>query len=512
MVAKTDVSPVADVLILGDELESIVCAIACAVLGLTVVLLRRSQHPWLGGLSTRGGLSYMDLTPEFCSPVFAKLIEEAGVQRVALHPERLHQVLQHYLTEFESRITVQSGILARPIHTETADSGRPQLQGIEDINTGAEFYAPYVLDTTPDASLIRQLPTIPHRLGLGGIFGESVALNTLGVSPVFRIRHLSVDALVALEASCRALPNMLALLEQHMPWLSPEQRQTLLKRPSFVGVDYIDILNPIIGVAYHAWRYPSDEVAYQEAPYWIDGGNVSILSDGTLGFNGLVGRLESIEAQCASSEAELPLPEGFRHELQQVEVFLREKTQNPLVTVLPPETLYIRQTAMVKTQQPLTAQQMYRGGCSLEQAVGSFSYWLDFRGIHAWQAYPNLHPLPKPVFRVGLQAHVFDAAQGYSTVGVLGRSSGYSPLSQGTCRIVQYNALVAEAMAATFATKPQALHQLDMPAVQVQLNRLATWATKPLSPIVEDASLPAIPAAFLEHPLLVNDAALARFE
>jgi hypothetical protein len=80
--------------------------------------------------------------------------------------------------------------------------------------------------------------------------------------------------------------------------------------------------------------------------------------------------------------------------------------------------------------------------------VGTFSYWLDFRGVHPWKAYPALHPLPKPVFNVGLSAHFPKQVQNLAFVG---RSSGFSPLSQGACRIVQYGCIVGEALAQALA-------------------------------------------------------------
>lgn len=506
----------ADVLILGDELESLVTAISCHALGLKVLILRQSYARQLGGLSTRGGLSYMDLTPTLLSPVFAKLIDEAGLKRVALEGETASGVLWHTLSEAGSGIQLMSGVQPVPIVQTPAHPENPHtLIGVQDATTGRNYTATTVIDSTPDACLIRQLPNICHGLGLGGLFGKEPYLDALGVTPVFRIANLSPEGLQAVEATCRALPHMLPLLERHLPWLTPAERRTLLKRPSYKGVDYLDILNPIIGVAYHAFRYGQDtSLAYQEAPYWIDGGNVSILNDGTLCFNGLVGRLSPIEAQLEASTTEAPLSVDWLDELAQVEAFLQTVSNNPLVKVLPPSQLYIRQTARVQTLAPLTAQQLYQGGCSEAEAVGSFSYWLDFRGIHPWQAYPDLHPLPKPVFRVGLKPHVFcPTLQGYGNVAVLGRSSGYSPLAQGACRIVQYNALVGEALAAACAvrqTQPSLpLAHIPIHAIREQQAQLSAWAGRPLSPILTEAEMPTVDPRLLAHPLLQADARFA---
>jgi hypothetical protein len=123
---------------------------------------------------------------------------------------------------------------------------------------------------------------------------------------------------------------------------------------------------------------------------------------------------------------------------------------------------------------------MIRGGVPEGEAIGTFSYWLDMRGINLWTYFPGEH-LPKPVFNVGLKQSLAPGGrQDLASLGIVSRSAGYSPLGQGAGRIVQHNAMVGEAMglAAALATQNRTTlrRQIleDMPAIQqAQASRYA---------------------------------------
>jgi hypothetical protein len=450
------------VIVLGDELESCLTALVLAWHGLSVVLLRESTG-MLGGLSTRGGLSYMDLTPEFIPPMMSSVLKEAGLKRVALHSETAAEVLARRLKAVG--VQVVSGASLKCL-TEQNEAGQFTIKGVQDERTKTIYHADFYIDSTPDATFARQAG-VPADLGLGGVFGTEENAPALGVSPVFRIRHLAVEALQKAEASLRQRADMPQLLEKHMPWLTSEERQTLIERPTYAPTesDYLDILNNIIGVAYHKWRY-GDTFAYQDAPFWIDGFNISRLLDGTLGFNGLITRMPLEEQVRCSEERWKPTP-AMQEEMQAFCRFLEELTQIHPLELISPEEVYIRQTFRLEALAPLTGRQLFQGGVHPSESIGTFSYWLDFRGIHPWQAYPDLHPMPKPCFNVGLNAH-FPKPEtvGLRNLAFIGRSSGFSPLAQGACRIVQYNAIVGEALAHHLAlTLPQ---QKNTSAIDVQ--------------------------------------------
>jgi len=441
----------ASVIIVGDELEACVSACVLGWHGVKVTLLRRSTG-LLGGLSTRGGLSYMDLTPEFIPPMMQVILNEAGLKRVALHAETADAVLKKRLAD--ANVSVVSGVKA---HAQIEGSS---ISGIQDAHTQHVYTADFYIDATPDATLARQAG-VPSMLGLGGVFGDDDAVTALGVSPVFRVAGLDYRILQTAEEGLRHRADMPDLLATHMPWLSEVERHALIERPTYApeASDYLDILNNVIGVAYHHWRYGDarPSIAYESAPFWVDGFNIARLNDGTLGFNGLITRMPLAEQVKASEEGLAPTALILAEMLAFVD-FLKEITQVNDLQLVPPEELYIRQSFLLEAVENLSGRDLFLGGVDESDSVGTFSYWLDFRGVHPWKAYPDLHPLPKPVFNVGLKPHF---PKRIHNLAFVGRSSGFSPLSQGACRIVQYGCLVGEALAHALALGfKQGLHPL----------------------------------------------------
>jgi hypothetical protein len=501
------------IVVLGDELESLLTAISIAqhTQKSTAVTVLRQSNGLLGGLSTRGGLSYMDLTPEFISPQLGAFLKKSGLKRVALHAETadamLHQLLKHHNIELFSGVGKLFPVLNQATHHLT---GVCTKLGEEFVTFPADF----IVDATPDLNFSRTCG-VPYIKGLGGVFGSTEPeLNTLGVSPVFRIDGITYEQLQAFEAILRADEKTPNLLKTLCPWMTEKQREDLLVRPTYAPAesDYVDVLNPIIGLHFHHWYY-GESVLYELAPFWIDGANVSRLSDGTLGFNGLIGRLPNLKAQLTASEEGLPVPPQFLGVLEDVEAFFKEVGGFVEVKILPPDELYIRQTVQCQAEQILSATDLFSGGVPAEEAVGTFSYWLDFRGVHPWLAYPDLHPLPKPVFNVGLATQFPKAgSQLPQNLAFISRAAGYSPLAQGACRIVQHNCLVGEALGIAIAESiAQEVHPKDIAPAVIRA-KLAHWATV----LGEPAPLPPSgkptwdeTGILQNHPLILADKALA---
>ena len=429
--------------VLGDELESCLFAVAAAKQGANVTLLRRSDA-CLGGLSTRGGLSYMDITPELLPPLFHHFLKAVGWKRVALNPEKAHETLLTWFDELKIKL------LSNVTYWESQTDSLGQLVKLK-TNQG-DVEADWWVDSTPDAQLARALG-VPYLAGLGGLCGAHPRVNSLGVSPVFRVSGLSRERLIEAEKAFREKTETSTLLEQVFPFYSETFREELLKRPIFSpeASDYIDLLNPGIGAAYHQWRYGSS-VPYEQAPFWMDGYNISRLADGSLGFNGLVAYEPEWATQVALSTEQVPIPSRYLEELKAVETFLQTFTLTPDLKVHPPKSLYVRQTLQLQARQNLTGFDLLSGGKAEATSIGSFSYWIDLRGLHPWLAYPDYHPLPKPVFNTSLAPNFPKANPAWSNLAFLGRAAGYSPLSQGACRIVQHNALIAEGLAIALTT------------------------------------------------------------
>lgn len=498
-------SPSYDVLVVGDEVESILTAVSAARAGASVVLARRSTSR-LGGLSVRGGLSYMDITPEYVNGLFQEFLERVGFVRVALNPDQANTTLWQMITE--AKIPVYSGV---NVSIELDAQGFPKhatFQGLtpkasnresaplfpEDLKTGTSSNnIPYadtnhtlaagaslqvrpkvVIDATPDADIARALG-IPYITGLGGILGDTQ--NFLGVSPVFRITGISVEDLQAFEASLRQQPDLPEKLRHALPYHPQALRDEYMTRPTFApeGMDYLDILNPVIGIDYHQWRH-GGAASYADAGIFIDGANISRLSDGSLGFNGLVAQAKALNLNfddllALSHGGEIPQP--LVAEMASFQQYLRERGGFAKAVIIPPEEMYVRQTVTLLAQENMTAQKAIEGGVSPEKAIGTFSYWLDLRGTLLWRHFPG-EELPKPIFNVGLEVALppFPTRQ---NIAFVSRSAGYSPIGQGTGRIVQHNALLGEGVgiAAALATQEKkSLHgsaTQDMPRIQAIL-------------------------------------------
>ena len=438
-----------DVLVFGDEVESVLTAVSAARTGVKVRLVRRSMG-FLGGLSTRGGLAYMDITPACKSPIFKEFTEGAGVKHVALEPQRAHDVLEALLVE--AGVTVHSGATYNARYENNRWLTSPYLQ------TGETISAQVLIDATPDADVARWMQ-VPFIRGLGGLLGPG--FEFLGVSPVFKLHNVGVEELRAFEAGLRAKPKTRDILESALPFHTEAQKNDFVTRPTYAPPDgdYLDILNPVIGVYYHLWRHNNDPSSYTQAFASIDGANIALLPDANTGkqvlaFNGLVFQMGYRFSDEACFEALLAyshgaaLPEYMQSEMRAFERFLKEEAGFSRAKVVPPEDLYVRQLLTMLAQKNLTAEDMIRGGVAPEKAIGTSSYWLDFRGIDLRRNYPELN-LPKPVFNVGLEQTLpllSEPTPKLENLAFVSRSAGYSPLGQGAGRIVQNNVMVGEAL------------------------------------------------------------------
>lgn len=489
-----------DVLVVGDEVESILTAVSAARAGIYVVLARRSEGR-LGGLSVRGGLSYMDITPEFICGLFGEFLKRTGLIRVALNPEQAHDALTLMLEE--AGILVISGVETQVSLDEQGFPAQAILMPIGDASGSERIILPgVVIDATPDGDVMRSLG-VPYILGLGGILGPDQ--NFLGVSPVFRLAGVEAKALQEFEASLRARSDIKQVLDAALPYHPAELRAEYVTRPTYSPplMDYLDILNPTIGIYYHVWRearkagrdWNTDAVelagSYADAEIFIDGFNTSRLCDRTLGMNGLVckasavteGSDEDVFDDLVAMSQGGPIPGVLTEEMQAFERWLREVGDFANAKVIPPEELYIRQTCTLLSRNNMTARMALQGGVPADYAIGTFSYWLDLRGTQLWRQYPGEH-LAKPVFHVGLDV-ALPLAPTLQNIAFVGRSAGYSPIGQGTGRIVQHNAMLGEGLgiAAALAVLGQStlesIAETAMPQIQAMLK--ARWGELKLS-------------------------------
>lgn len=521
-----------DLLIVGDEVESIITAVSAwrasreteQGFRLRIGLLRHNapktqqEGNWLGGLSTRGGLSYMDITPEYIPPLFGEFLTQANVTRVALCPHKAHQALSNLLSKTD--ITVLEGSVASVHKTpnsiwELSLSAPSEPSALPLKNT---LTTHQLIDSTPDADIAR-LAGVDYTKGLGHFMDSrhssrptpldgsdasdnsnnkttSTALesfpNTLGVSAVFTLHGLLRHDLIHIEQTLRQRPESKSLLQQALPYKTHDEIEELLNRPVFSPdeMDYVDILNPLIGIHFHVWQGHS-ATSYLDAPVHIDGFNTSRLPEHNpslkkdfpecFGMNGVVMHLPDIQAQHRLSQGKSQIPEPLTQTIQTFQAFLLEHGAPSTTSISMPQQAYVRQTFNIHSQRRVSVASLFSGGVPAEQAVGTFSYWIDLRGIQWREFFPDTQELPKPVFNVGLSpcfprrttSH-HSSKNEFDHLAVLSRSAGYGPLAQGPCRIIQHQAMLGEALgiAAVFAHKHKTpLHQVNVSSIQSVLNK-----------------------------------------
>ncbi len=446
-----------DVIILGDEVESVITAVSAAMAGASVALVRRSDSR-LGGLSVRGGLSYMDITPAFISGLFETFLSNCDVKRVALCPQKPDNTLSNWLRE--NNISVFSGVeTTAEFHSPTKQWELTLSREDAELNDDElnKISCHHLIDSTPDADCARGLG-IPYTKGLGGVFEND---HFIGVSPVFQLSGVSRDGLIAFEATLRQSTDLQQNLTKALPHHPPELIQALIDRPVFSPEesDYIDILNPIIGIAFHHWL-TGEYNRYDTTDVWIDGFNIARLPDEILSCNGLVmrGNCFTLDELISLSQERGSFPKPLTDAMAHFERFLKEVGGFSKAKVIPPESLYIRQTINIETKSILSAKDLLAGGVAPKDAIGSFSYWIDLRGIEMRQYFHGESP-PKPTFNIGLDCALPDLETqkklAFDQLAVVSRAGGYSPLGQGACRIVQHNAILGEAVgiAAALATQ-----------------------------------------------------------
>jgi hypothetical protein len=505
-----------DILIIGDEVESILTAVSAYRASnelnhpTSIGLIRHNapKDSLLGGLSTRGGLSYMDITLEHIPPLFGEFLCRADVTRIGLCPKKAHDSLTAMLVETD--ITVLNEDVT---HAQQIDNNRWTLT----LNKGDTVKSTIILDTTPDADIAR-LAGAKYTEGLGHFMQKPVPdfPNTLGVSAVFTLHHLPRKTLIDIEEQLRKHPDSKAYLTKALPYKTKADIEELLTRPVFSpdDNDYVDILNPLIGVHFHAWReQPLSD--YLDTAIHVDGFNTSRLPEYCLttgaengeyfGMNGMVMKLPDTNTQIKLSQGKQPIPKLMAETIEQFRQFLIEHGAPESTSVTLPQQAYVRQTVNIHSDNMLSAQQLFSGGVNAEDAIGTFSYWVDLRGIQWCEFFPNEAELPKPVFNVGI-AQCFPkptSDKHFNNLAVISRSAGYGPIAQGPCRIIQHQAMVGEAMAILAVAAIQQgnlLHTSSLQPVQQVLHQRYKKTGHQQMPTVGQQTFS--PSECNDHPLI----------
>jgi hypothetical protein len=463
-------APDFDLLVVGNETEACLAAVAGAQAGAKVALLHR-QDLGFGGLLTDGGLAFVDRDArhEFVRDgvtqdgLFGRFLQRAGVRIVALDPQRGHETLAAMMAE--------AGVTLVPGTPQTVAREGARLTGLRTVD-GVDLSARHWLDATPDGDLA-ELAGLPFADG----FREYGDDRYLGISPLPLID--GIDG-ATIGAGCEALTTDADLLAR---------RQRIFGDRRFldldVGEDYVLIGPPLLGLAYQRWRETTNRPF--PYPFQADGFNVAMVGPEQSSWNGLIyfekalPHLLNLSRQGADAV--------FQNEAAMFVEFLREGMGWTKARLARPTGMYVRQSRHVLgTRHRLRLAEIVGGYDT--SSVGTFAYYADFRGFSAT-------PIPR-----ALTAHVIlDSGRfaGLDNLGIASRAGGYTPYAHSLCRLVQYNVTLGAALAVA-ATMGPSLADTSIPAVRQVLGELDM--------LVDD------PAGLAENvvgvPILKADALFAR--
>jgi hypothetical protein len=458
--------------VFGDEPAAIMTALE---LKRQLVRLKPLSHPQvvivadpdtraaLGGVLSRSGLAYLDrnqvprdlrppldsFTPS--SDLYRRFLAIAGVQTIAAD--------RHLVSQGLRRALKQAGI---PV-LDRAHSLGASLEGRRLCSLQTRHWGRLGADLFVDGSIGARLA---HLAGVGfgsGLGHGPLAKDSISLGWIFELEGLS---LADLQRSEERLSRR--LLDpgdsQAQAWLShwpayahdPKQlKDDLLDssgKPKLLfanSPDSADQRSPAIPIAFHgsASLVPGLRLGRVR----LDQANVAVLP-GRLSINALLFRNDAATNRRVLARGNRPLP-WMRPYAASVSHFFRSLGARRVVWM--PE-LYVRSAdQLAHPVTPLTAKVMGWGGVLANQALGSFTYKLDFRG-----GYPGIGKRPAqadPTFNFGYR-HTLPREIG--NLAVLGPSAGYGGLGEGVGRIVELNVSVGAgvAIAAALASR----HQVPM--------------------------------------------------
>jgi hypothetical protein len=438
-------APDFDLIVVGNETEACLSAVAGARAGASVALLHDPAQAF-GGLLTDGGLAFVDrdarheFVPEGATQdgLFGRFLQRAGVRIVALDPQRGNDTLATMMQEAGVRLVAD-----RPANV--ARQGE-RITGMATLQ-GKALTARHWLDATADGDLA-ELAGITFADG----FREYGIDRYLGISPLPLID--GVDGATIGEACARLAddPDLQA------------RRQRLFGERRFldldVGADYVLVGPPYFGLAYQRWREQTDRPF--PFPFQADGFNVAMVGPERSSWNGLIYFETALPhlLQLSRHGADAV----FQAEAELFVQFMREAMGWSAARLARPTGMYVRQSRHVLgTCHRLRLADIVAGYDV--SSVGTFAYYADFRGF-------STTPIPR-----ALTAHVIlDSGRfaGITNLGIASRTGGYTPFAHSLCRLVQYNVTLGTglAVAATLGDSLTDVSSQDVRRVLAELDML----------------------------------------
>ncbi|HEY9695821.1 MAG TPA: FAD-dependent oxidoreductase [Trichocoleus sp.] len=423
----------------------------------------------MGGHLVRGWLAYLD---RCCLPkdtTWAKLIgspnradaspaiyrtflNKAGVQEIALDPNKASRVLHAMLTQVGADVI--SGKEIQQVNLNGA-----LLESIG-LSNGEVYAAKQFIDCTVNAELA-QKAGVPKTRGFGSIGLEN---SELAVTQVYETTGLSINALKQFEQSY--LNRLLNPLDSgtktdlnvaagNNESLKKELRSSLIRNgsPNLMGVggDYIDVFSKAMPIAYHAYRGTVHSLS--NSPAVLDNANVAVLDGNRLLWNSLLLKVNADQAEKLALGGALPDPTilpVLPQEQSKIKAWFQATFGSQVNVRFAPE-LYIRHAGnVINVVQPLSGAQMLMGGVPRSEAIGSFCYDFDVRGgVAGMEGRVNTSAFPKdpfkfkpelPIFNIGIQHALVKG----SNLAVISPASGFTGLACAVGRIVEFNVAVGQ--------------------------------------------------------------------
>jgi len=422
-----------DVVVYGDELQGICAAIwAKKTLGdegkVALVRSNTANEP-LGGLLTRGGLAFLDYDKTNWSnqPVaqcFRDFLKRANVVVSCLAADRAEQAMQEMLAEAGVSIIHESSLIP---HIENQI-----IQYVDVKDSNVRLQANSYIDATQDAELARKAGLAYYR----GYESQSpeLANETLSVSIVPLITGLTISELRAIEQKIFSNSNLMKQIETTIKdnedaegarfWLS--NFRVPLYHSSADGYYHKSIA---FGAAYQLHRH----LTFSLEGFFLDRSNICLLPDNSLSWNGLLFKYQVNQLLEIEENGRSPTEE-MKEELVAFEAWLRGLSGKEDVKVIIPQEIYIRHTLSIRDViNPLTGQEILKGGTTPENSIGSFSYNFDLRGgVNGL----SIRIPPIPIYNFGIENTL---ARDVNNLAIVGRSSGYVGMAVSVGRIQTVN-------------------------------------------------------------------------
>jgi len=445
-----------DVLVVGDEPAGVMTALELVdqlprLTGLphprVALVTEADTRLGLGGMIARSGLAYLDRNQvpkdmwDVLSPfapssrLYERFLRLTGVNHIAVDPRRASAALAKALRR------APIPVLSRADLVGVGREGRRLclLQSRRYGSLGADL----VIDASLGAR-VAHLAGVPFQGGLGP--GE-LAHQSLALGWIFEVQGLSLDQLRALEEHfTQRLLNPKD--REAQAWIKlwpryrrhPKQLQTDLldengdPQLAFSNTtDSADQRSPAMAIAFHGESGLGTD--WRLSPVRLDQANIALLP-GRLSFNALLLRNNAEQNQRVLAGQNRPLPWMLPYANKVTAFFKRHGAQR---VVWMPE-LYVRSAdQLAHPVAVLGEMEMANGGVPHNQALGTFSYFLDFRG-----GLKGIPGFPKPTFNFGYR-HTLP--RDLDNLAVLGPAAGYGGLGGGAGRILELNISIGQGLA-----------------------------------------------------------------